>query len=84
LRGYLKLGNLVVRLSVPFIDLPKKAPAFVERPHHPPRQDERVVAAATSATGTPAHDGTSTTPDVARTQELRRPPSGDAHDLSMD
>ena len=31
LRGYLKLGNLVVRLNFPFIDLPRRAPAFVER-----------------------------------------------------
>src|SRR6185369_14418982 len=32
LRGYLKMGNLVVRLSFPFIDLPKRQPVFVERP----------------------------------------------------
>jgi hypothetical protein len=31
LRGFLKLGNLVVRLNVPFSDLPKRHPAFVER-----------------------------------------------------
>jgi hypothetical protein len=31
LRGFLKLGNLVVRLNVPFIDLPKTHPAFIER-----------------------------------------------------
>jgi hypothetical protein len=31
LRGYLKVGNLVVRMSVPFIDLPRKAPAMIER-----------------------------------------------------
>src|ERR1700730_18385087 len=32
LRGYLKLGNLVVRLRVPFVTLPKVQPGFVERP----------------------------------------------------
>jgi hypothetical protein len=32
LRGYLKLGNLVVPLQVPFIDLPSRHPAFIERP----------------------------------------------------
>jgi hypothetical protein len=32
LRGYLKLENLVVRLHFPFIDLPARHPAFVERP----------------------------------------------------
>jgi hypothetical protein len=31
LRGYLKLENLVVRLHFPFIDLPVRHPAFVER-----------------------------------------------------
>ena len=32
LRGYLKLENLVVRLHFPFLDLPARYPAFVERP----------------------------------------------------
>jgi type IV secretory pathway TraG/TraD family ATPase VirD4 len=31
LRGYLKLGNLVTRLHVPFIDLRSRHPAFIER-----------------------------------------------------
>jgi hypothetical protein len=31
LRGYLKLENLVVRLHFPFIDVPARHPAFVER-----------------------------------------------------
>ena len=31
LRGYLKLENLVVRLHFPFLDLPARHPAFVER-----------------------------------------------------
>ena len=32
LRGFLKLGNLVVRMNVPFVRLPKRHPAFIERP----------------------------------------------------
>lgn len=32
LRGYLKLENLVVRLHFPFLDLPARHPAFMERP----------------------------------------------------
>src|SRR5207302_7941302 len=32
LTGYLKLENLVVRLHFPFLDLPARHPAFVERP----------------------------------------------------
>jgi hypothetical protein len=31
LRGYLKLGNLVVRLSFPFVDLPQTQPPFIAR-----------------------------------------------------
>lgn len=31
LRGYLKLENLVVRLHFPYVDLPTRCPAFVER-----------------------------------------------------
>ena len=31
LHGFLKLGNLVVRMDVPFINLPRKAPALVGR-----------------------------------------------------
>ena len=32
LRGYLKLENFVVRLHFPFLDLPARHPAFMERP----------------------------------------------------
>jgi hypothetical protein len=32
LRGFLKLGNLVVRLRFPFIDVPRRAAALLERP----------------------------------------------------
>jgi type IV secretory pathway TraG/TraD family ATPase VirD4 len=32
LRGFLKLENLVVRLHFPFVDVPARHPAFVERP----------------------------------------------------
>jgi hypothetical protein len=31
LRGFLKTGNLVVRLRFPFVEVPRKHPAFVER-----------------------------------------------------
>jgi type IV secretory pathway TraG/TraD family ATPase VirD4 len=41
LRGYLKLGNLVVRLSVPFLHRPQTQSAFVARPR------PRVPAAVT-------------------------------------
>jgi hypothetical protein len=32
LRGYLKLENLVVRLHFPYVNLPGRCPAFIERP----------------------------------------------------
>ena len=32
LHGYLKKGNLVVRMNFPFIELPAKQPKYVERP----------------------------------------------------
>jgi type IV secretory pathway TraG/TraD family ATPase VirD4 len=52
LRGFLKVGNLVVRLSFPFLDLPKKAPGFVERPHEPSRRDGvQASRAVVSLTG---------------------------------
>ena len=39
-RGFLKSGNLVVRLSFPYTDLPKIQPAFVERNIDWQRTDE--------------------------------------------
>jgi hypothetical protein len=50
LRGFLKVGNLVVRLTFPFIDLPRKAPAFVERAEWPSRRDEPPVEAGVKGT----------------------------------
>jgi hypothetical protein len=50
LRGFLKVGNLVVRLTFPFIDLPRKAPAFVERADRPSRRDEPPVEAGGKGT----------------------------------
>jgi hypothetical protein len=35
LRGYLKLGNLVVRLGFPYEVLPAKCPPLVKRPRSP-------------------------------------------------
>ena len=65
LRGYLKLGNAVTRLSVPFIDLPTRHPALIARPDAAsagtprlrstpaaPAADTPVQEFATSSTGT--------------------------------
>jgi hypothetical protein len=62
LRGYLKLGNLVTRLSVPFIHRPQIQPPFVERtrPRLPPARAIVVPEAATPA------------PAASREQDVRR------------
>ena len=54
LRGYLKLGNLVVRLHVPFLDLPSRHPAFIERPIQTSRTTTVPVAAPVESSETPA------------------------------
>ncbi|HEY3157344.1 MAG TPA: hypothetical protein VGJ78_00170, partial [Vicinamibacterales bacterium] len=52
LRGYLKLGNLVTRLHVPFINLRSRHPAFIERrsPTLPTIRLSEPVAAASCDT----------------------------------
>jgi type IV secretory pathway TraG/TraD family ATPase VirD4 len=43
LRGYLKLGNLVVRLSGAFMDLPNRQPKFIERPQPTRVRDDSSI-----------------------------------------
>jgi hypothetical protein len=73
LHGFLKLGNLVVRLSLPFLDLPKRHPKFVERASPSLRKDDAGM------NGSPAPDGTAS--PVAPTSEPRRKGMGPAHQL---
>jgi type IV secretory pathway TraG/TraD family ATPase VirD4 len=54
LRGYLKLGNLVARLHVPFIDLPTRHPAFIERPVQSLRTASVPAASPIEPVETPA------------------------------
>jgi hypothetical protein len=44
-RGYLKLGNLVVRLSGSFIDMPDRQAAFIERPRPTRVRDDASIVA---------------------------------------
>jgi hypothetical protein len=74
LRGYLKLGNLVVRLSFPFDMLPAKHSPFVERPRSTGRPS---LGATTPALDAPPEP----TASEQRTQEHRHQ---HAHDLSID
>jgi hypothetical protein len=48
LRGYLKSGNLVVRMSFPFVKLPSNHPKYIQRPASL-RPEESPKAAATAA-----------------------------------
>jgi hypothetical protein len=52
LHGYLKCGNLVVRMSLPYIELESKEPQYIERPApKPPEEPPKVTAAAAGAGG---------------------------------
>src|ERR1700730_7909561 len=78
LRGYLKMGNLVVRLSVPFIDLPKTQPVFIERQSRP-RRPASPLAIAAQGTATSA-DGHDAAPAVTSPQEQERRPIDHGHE----
>jgi len=62
LRGYLKMGNLVVRLNFPFIDLPKIHPGFIERERaQPSTQPSRAAVAGLDARTSPRANKSKTT-----------------------
>ena len=72
LHGYVKNGNLVVRLSFPYIELPKRHEAFIERKLTPPQLKEEQ---ATQATAAPSNgDGLFTRPIPERDQQRNLPP----------
>lgn len=48
LHGYVKGGNLVVRLSFPYIDLPKRHEAFIERKLTPQLKEEQPAPEASN------------------------------------
>ena len=77
--GFLKSGNLVVRLSFPYTDLPKTQPGFVERSIDWQRTDEPSAAATgASATGRPGSAGPAQqlTPNEQKQaqEQTKRPP----------
>jgi hypothetical protein len=73
LHGFLKVGNLVVRLSLPFIELPERHPAFVERARPPLGQDDATLTAS-PVTGRPESP-------VEPTREPPRKRRGAGHDM---
>jgi hypothetical protein len=78
LRGYLKLGNLVVRLHVPFIDLPSRHPAFIERPTQTSHTTTLPVAAPVESSETPAPRLTPR--NLTQTPEHQQSPSSQVHE----
>ena len=54
LHGYLKLGNLVTRLQVPFLDRSDRQPAFLARPRPPLRPASVPAASPGEPAATPA------------------------------
>jgi hypothetical protein len=54
LRGYLKSGNLVVRMSFSFVELPSKHPKYIQRPANMrPEEPPKAAAVAAGASGMP-------------------------------
>jgi len=50
-QGYLKSGNLVLQLSFPYIKLPRRQPAFLERAINQPLRDRLLPDAPEAANG---------------------------------
>ncbi len=62
-RGYLKIGNAVVQLSFPYINLPKKLPAIIERTTEMlPAEPLEAATATAGANGSPKSNGTQQEP----------------------
>jgi hypothetical protein len=75
LHGYLKLGNLVVRLQFPFVDQPTTHPAFVERTPLGRRRDARPPGPSPhleSPSSQPIGTDEQQRLDVGRAQDLYR------------
>jgi hypothetical protein len=68
LRGFMKVGNLVVRLSFPFLHLPRKAPALLARAACSSRRDEPPVDGTARGTTIPESPPT----DVRATRASQR------------
>jgi hypothetical protein len=73
LHGYLKGGGRVARLSFPYIELPKRHEAFIER-KLTPRQTKEEPKPASSAAASSAGDGLVTRSTAAHDQQRNLPP----------
>lgn len=80
LHGYLKSGNLVVRMSFPFIELPTKHPKYIQRPTEiHPEVPRKTVAAAAGAGGGLEQNLTRHESKQDREQELTRSSTWQGH-----
>src|SRR5215472_12009988 len=70
LHGYLKCGNLVVRLSLPYIGLESREPQYIERPARPTKELPQAAAATAGASG-PSGNGSSGQKLVPNEQQQR-------------
>jgi hypothetical protein len=59
MHGYLKCGNLVARMSLPYIELESKEPQYIERPAQQPPEETPKVAAAAAGAGKTSGNGSS-------------------------
>jgi type IV secretory pathway TraG/TraD family ATPase VirD4 len=80
LHGYLKSGNLVVRMSFPVVEIPAKYPRFIQRPAEiRPEEPPKAAAAATGAGGGPEQKLTQQGIKQDREQELKRSSTWQGH-----
>jgi hypothetical protein len=57
MHGYLKCGNLVVRMSLPYIGLVSREPQYIERPAQQRTEEPPKVVAAAAGAGKPSGNG---------------------------
>ncbi len=80
LNGYLKSGNLVVRMSFPFIELPTKHPKYIERPTAiRPEEPPKTATAAAGVGGAPEQKLAQPEIRQDREQELTRSSTWQGH-----
>jgi hypothetical protein len=80
LHGYLKSGNLVVRMSFPVIELPAKHARFTQRPAEiRPEEPPKPAAAAAGVGGGSEQKPTQHEIQQDREQELKRTSTWQGH-----
>jgi hypothetical protein len=87
MHGYLKCGNLVVRMSLPYIEIESREPQYIERPAQMPPEEPPKVAGAAAGAGGPSGNGPSAQKLVPNEQQqsteqkIQREPAGRRRDF---